>query len=70
MPESQELRSWWFKNAEGWRVYADCENDMIYECTLPKFVNRPIKVLADWMRKGGGFSFEEMPTPKRKEEKK
>ena len=62
MPE--ELRSWWFRNASGWRVIADCKDDMIYDCTIPKFNNRPIKVLADWMRKDGGFSFEEIPPPR------
>lgn len=61
MPE--ELRSWWFKNATGMRVYADCKNDMVYDCTLPKFHNRPVKVLADYMRKDGGFSWEEIPPP-------
>lgn len=69
MPE-KELRSWWFKNAGGWKVYADCENDIIYDCTLRKFINRPIKVLADWMRKEGGFSFEEMSPPQEKKETK
>lgn len=62
MPEG-EMRSWWFKNNAGWRIYADCKDDVIYDCSLPKFHNRPVKVLADWMRKDGGFSFEEISPP-------
>lgn len=66
MSDTEGLRSWWFRNAKGFRVYADCKDDMIYDCSLPRFLNRPIKVLADWMRKEGGFSFEEIPPPCKK----
>lgn len=46
-------------------VFADCENDIIYDCSdiIQKFKGQPIKNLATWMRGIGGFKWKEMSPP-------
>ena len=62
--KTPQLRSWWLCNNR-MKIYADCRDDMIYACSdfVSQFKNKHIKELADFMRKEGGFTFEEIPDP-------
>lgn len=62
--EIPALRSWWLSTSR-MTVFADCENDIIYDCSdiIQKFKGQHIKNLANWLRLQGGFKFSEMKPP-------